>query len=274
MLQVLFFRLTLFLYFLATVFFLYHLWEKKGESPAEGSSTRLSWSQRLTVMVTGMGFSTHTLALIIQFKELYIPFTNLHEALSFSSWAIILIFLLVEFRYHLYILGSFTLPLAFLLLISAATLPNTPSNLDPTLNTVWLGIHTTLSLLGIVAFAIAAIFGVMYLLQEKLLKSKQFNALYHKLPPLDLLDEWNKKTIFMGFPLLTLGMISGALWSQYSLGSFWSLDHSKLALSLGTWFFYLIVLHGRMTIGWRSKKAAYLAIIGFIGVIFIFVSLA
>ena len=285
MLNVLFFKVTLLFYFLGTSFFLFTLWDRKGErtakrsfleDPEAGRASMFSlWSQKLAVWVTGAGFIFHTLALVTRIREAgYIPFTNLHEAISFFSWAIVLAFFLVEFRYGIEVLGSFILPLAFLSLVSAAALPNEVRTLDPTLKTIWFGIHTTLSLLGIVAFAIAFIAGIMYLLQESFLKSKQFNALYYKLPSLDLLDEWNKKAILLGFPLLTLGIISGALWAQYSLGSFWIQNNSKQALSLGTWLFYLIVLHGRITIGWRAKKAAHLAIIGFVGVIFIFVTLA
>lgn len=276
MLNVLFFKVTLLFYFLGTAFFLFNLWDRKGGRGLSSEPSRMTlWSQRLAVTVTGAGFITHTLALAIRLKEGgYIPLTNLHEAISFFSWAIVLVFFLVEFQYHVYVLGSFVLPLAFLSLMSAAALPNEIPALDPTLKSAWLGIHTILSVLGIVAFAIAFIAGIMYLLQEKFLKSKQFNSLYYKLPSLDLLDQWNQKAILFGFPLLTLGIISGALWAQYTFGSFWTSNNPKQALSLLTWFFYLIVLHGRITIGWRAKKAAHLAIIGFVAVIFIFVTLA
>lgn len=268
-----FFKATLLFYFLGTVLFLLNLYWDQQEG--KGDSDPLSWSQRFAVFVTGSGFIFHTIALVIRFKEGgYIPLSNLHEAVSFFSWAIVLIFFWVEFRYHLYILGSFILPLAFLSLISASALPNETPNLNPTLINAWLGFHTILSVLGIVAFTIAFVVGIMYLLQERFLKSKQLNTLYYRLPALDLLDQWNKNSILFGFPLLTLGIISGALWAQYALGSFWGDNNSKQALSIGIWFFYLLVLHGRITVGWRAKKAARLAIIGFVGVIFIFVTLA
>lgn len=272
MLNVFFFKATLACYFLGTAFFLFNLWDRKGERDSQGISF---WSQRLAISVTGTGFVTHTIALILQLKiSGFVPLTNLHEAISFFSWAIVLTFFWVEIKYRISILGSFILPLAFLFLMSAAALPNEVPSLDPTLGNIWLGIHTTLSVLGIVAFAIAFIAGVMYLLQERFLKSKQFSSLYYKLPPLDLLDQWNKQSILLGFPLLTLGIISGAFRAQYSLGSFWATDSAKQVLTLGTWFFYLVVLHGRITIGWRAKKAANLAIIGFVGVLFIFITLA
>ncbi len=270
MLNIFFFKATLIFYFLGTLFFLLILsWDQRQGTGAP------SWTQRLAVIVTGSGFLSHTVALAIRLKESgYVPLANLQEAVSFFSWAIVLIFFWVEFKYHIYILGSFILPLAFLSLISASALPNKIPDLNPTLVNTLLGIHTTLSVLGIVAFTLAFIAGIMYLLQEKFLKSKQLNTLYQRLPPLDQLDQWNKTAILLGFPLLTLGIITGALWAQYALGSYWGGNNSKQALSLGIWFFYLLVLHGRITIGWRATKAARLAIIGFVGVIFIFVTLA
>jgi ABC-type uncharacterized transport system permease subunit len=233
---------------------------------------QLGVSQRLAFMATGIGFLFHTAALIIQVQA-GVPFSTGKEALSFFAWAMVLLSSLVELRYKMYIMGSFVLPVAFLFLISAATITNEKQAIAPTLKGALLGVHTTLSLLGIVAFAIAAVVGVMYLLQEKLLKSKQFIPLYDKLPPLDLLDQLNKTVLFCGFPLFTLGMITGALWSQYALGAFWSSNNPKQILSIFTWLFYLITLHGRMTIGWKAKKAAHLAIAGFIGILFIFVTL-
>ena len=267
--QIIFFRTTLFFYFLGCILFLLNLWDKKDpeEKPAA-----LPISQRVAFIVTGAGFLCHTTALFIQLQS-GVPFGSLKEAISFFSWAIVLIFFWVELRYRVYVMGSLILPMAFLSLLSAATLPDNSHPIDPMLKGTLLGIHTTLSLLGIVAFAIAAVSGIMYLVQEGFLKSKQFGPLYHKLPALNLLDQWNKTALFWGIPLLTLGIISGALWSQYAFGSFWSSNSPKQLFSLSAWFFYLIVLQGRVTSGWRARRAALLSIIGFVGIIFIFATL-
>jgi len=267
--QIIFFRTTLFFYFLGCILFLLNLWDKK---TAEEKPAALPISQRVAFIVTGAGFLCHTTALFIQLQS-GVPFGSLKEAISFFAWAIVLIFFWVELRYRVYVMGSLILPMAFLSLLSAATLPDNSHPIDPMLKGTLLGIHTTLSLLGIVAFAIAAVSGIMYLVQEGFLKSKQFGPLYHKLPALNLLDQWNKTALFWGIPLLTLGIISGALWSQYAFGSFWSSNSPKQLFSLSAWFFYLIVLQGRVTSGWRARRAALLSIIGFVGIIFIFATL-
>ncbi len=187
-----------------------------------------------------------------------------HEALSFFSWMLILVFLAVEFRHHLHVLGSFIVPLALLSLVSAAALPEAAPTLTPVFGTLW--VHVTLSMLGTVGFAVAFVAGVMYLIQDGLLKSKRFNVLYSKLPALDFLDNLNQRSIVTGFPLLTLGIITGALSAEFSRGSYVNWNPEQV-WALVTWVFYFVVLTGRLTVGWRAKRAAYLTIIGFAGVI-------
>ncbi|HRB82644.1 MAG TPA: cytochrome c biogenesis protein CcsA, partial [Nitrospira sp.] len=92
------------------------------------------------------------------------------------------------------------------LVTAAAFRSDEASSLQPVFKTLW--VHVTLSMLGTVGFAVAFVAGVMYLIQDGLLKSKRFNVLYAKLPALDYLDHLNQQSIVMGFPLLTLGIIS------------------------------------------------------------------
>jgi ABC-type transport system involved in cytochrome c biogenesis permease subunit len=156
-------------------------------------------------------------------------------------------------------------PLALMSLVTAAAFPSDEvSSLRPVFKTLW--VHVTLSMLGTVGFAVAFVAGVMYLIQDGLLKSKRFNVLYAKLPALDYLDHLNQQSIVMGFPLLTLGIISGAFSAEIVRGSYvnWNPEQTWAVV---TWVFYFVVLVGRLTVGWRAKRAAYLTIIGFAGVI-------
>ncbi|MBP0128470.1 MAG: cytochrome c biogenesis protein CcsA, partial [Nitrospira sp.] len=111
------------------------------------------------------------------------------------------------------------------------------------------------------------------LIQDRLLKSKQFNTLYSKLPALDFLDHLSQQSIVMGFPLLTLGIITGALSAEFSRGSYLNWNPEQ-AWALVTWVFYFAVLMGRLTMGWRAKRAAYLTIIGFAGVLLTLIGVA
>lgn len=253
--DILFFKITLALYFAGTVIFLGHL------------GKRNRFLTRLASWVTGTGFAFHSIALVARVAAKgEIPLTNFYEALSFFSWALVLVFLFVEYRYRVPVLGSFILPLALLTLVSAAALPTQIRSLDRVFQNVWVLVHVSLTMLGLVAFTLAFIVGVMYLIQEHLLKSKRFNDLYDELPSLDLLDALNQKSVVLGFPLLTLGMITGAMLSSNIWEAYFSLQPVE-TLTLVTWLFYFAMLQGRVTVGWRAKKAAYLAILGFIGVV-------
>jgi cytochrome c-type biogenesis protein CcsB len=254
-LNILFFKTTLVLYFMGTFIFLVHLANKK------------ALLSRLSIGATATGFLFHTIALATRtVEEGHFPLTHFYEALSFFSWALVLIFLLVEYRYRILILGSFILPLAFLSLISAAALPKQIQTLAPLWQNMWVFVHVSLTILGLVAFTVAFVVGLMYLIQEKLLKSKRFNSMYDELPSLNLLDDFNRKAVLLGFPLLTLGMITGGILSDDILQAYLRLQPVE-TLTFVTWVFYLAMLHGRLTVGWRAKKAAYLAVFGFISVV-------
>ena len=187
--------------------------------------------------------------------------------MSFFAWALVCVFLGVALRRGLHVLGAFILPLAFLSLISATIAPAETQGIHPVFQAVW--VHVVLSMLGTVGFAVAFVAGIMYVMQDRLLKSKQFNVLYFKLPPLDFLDSLNQRSILLGFPFLTLGILTGALSAQLTLGSYLSWNPEQI-WALVTWIFYFAVLLGRVTVGWRAKKAAYLTIVGFAGVILTF----
>ena len=94
--------------------------------------------------------------------------------------------------------------------------------------------------------------------------------MYRRLPSLETLDSINHYSIMYGFPLLTLGMISGAIYAQYVLGSYWRWD-PKEVWSLITWLSYAVLLHERLAVGWRGRRAALASIICFLILVFTFI---
>jgi cytochrome c-type biogenesis protein CcsB len=166
-------------------------------------------------------------------------------------------------------LGAFVAPLAFVFSIFAAFLPGEIAELAPALNSYWLPVHVLLLFVGDAVFAVAFGAGIMYLLQEKQVKQKKMGAIFKRLPSLDVLDDINYRCLTIGFPLLTVGIITGSIWAEYAWGSYWSWD-PKETWSLITWLLYAALLHGRLTVGWRGRKAAILAIVGFCAILFTF----
>jgi cytochrome c-type biogenesis protein CcsB len=125
-------------------------------------------------------------------------------------------------------------------------------------------------LLGNAALTLAGLGGIFYLVQERQLKGKKFGFFYRRLPSLEQLDALNYWCLTIGFPLLTGGIITGSLYAQYTLGSFWSWD-PKEVLTLSAWLVYAVLLHERLAVGWRGRRAALLAICGFLLLIITFV---
>jgi cytochrome c-type biogenesis protein CcsB len=234
----------------------------------------LVWSQTRVAAtgnyLTGLGFLSHCAALLTRYLTAgHTPLVNLHESLSFFSWGVVGFFLLFRHRYRIDVLGAFVVPVAVVLVIWAAVLPKEILPLHPSLQSYWLPIHATLAFLGDAIFALAFCAGVVYLIQERRLKSKRGGPFYQTLPSLQVLDEINYRSLTIGFPLLTLGIVTGAAWAEFAWGSYWSWD-PKETWSLITWLVYAAVLHQRLMVGWRGKKAAIMSIVGFGVLLFTF----
>ena len=213
-----------------------------------------------------LGLRAHFIYFSLRWSESgRIPVTNFFEAISAFGMGIILVFLIMELRYRIPALGTFMLPLVLLLMAPAAITSREIAGLNPILKSVWLGVHTSLALLGDAAFAFAFIVSVMYLLQEQQLKHKQLGAIFHRLPPLDVMDTISYRALSIGWPLFTLGMITGSIWAESAWGAYWSWQPKETA-SLLVWLIYLALLHLR-TIGWRGRKMAWLSIAGFVFVL-------
>ena len=248
--QLLFF-LALFGYLLGALHYLLHILSPR---PSIG---------RVATYTTLAGFGAHTLSHIVRLYTLgRPPLGSLYESLSFLAWAIVLIYLVTEFRYSNRIIGAFVLPMALLAMLTAAALPRLIGDLGPALQGVGLWVHIALAVLGNAAFALTFCTGVMYLLQERQLKSRHPGMIHFRLPSLELLDDIGVKSLLFGFPLLTLALISGAAWAEHTRGSFLNL-FGREVWSVLSWLIYGGLLYARLSVGWRGRKAAILAIIGF-----------
>lgn len=305
--------------------------------------------------LTTFGFVCHTIAFFLRWKEFddimqmgvlrSIPLTNLYESLVFFVWCIILVYLIIEFKYKNKSFGAFVTPIAGMALafIDISGVSKDIHPLIPALQSNWLLAHVTLSFIAYATFTISFATALMYLIlttedrksgayifwtvtaglfatimiamaldfivlkvmlggKESLIKNYLFKTTFrnpsglvvglscifsilliflmwrfgHVLKRLigsfsiseNILDELTYKNIAIGFPVFTLGgLIFGAIWADQAWGRYWSWD-PKETWSLITWFVYALYLHARFLRGWRGKKIAILAVIGFFSTIF------
>lgn len=218
---------------------------------------------RLTVLIAEAGWVLHTQALVVRGVELgRPPLGSLVETMSAVGWAAVLLTLWAERQYGVKVLGAFVLPLVAVSGFSAAWLPRGLGDLAPALRSAWIWIHVVLAMLGIAAFVLNFAGGLMYLLQERQLKAKRPGALYYRLPSLETLDRLTYRALTLGFPFLTVALLLGTLWARTAWGSVWTFDPLAL-FSFLAWLVYAATLGGRAVAGWRGRRAAYFAVVGF-----------
>ena len=216
------------------------------------------------------GVSLHLIAFTERcFQAQTLAVTNLHESLSFFALLLGLAFLLIGRKIPLPTLGAFISPMLVVFTLWSLATTHTISPQPPILRSFWLPLHVLLSFAGNAFLVLGCIISIMYLLQEHLIKKKQIKGIFRNLPALQKLDESSYLCLRCGFPLLTLGIISGSVWASFAWGSHWSWD-PKETWSLITWLLFAALLHGRMNSGWRGRKASLLTIIGFAAIMFTF----
>jgi cytochrome c-type biogenesis protein CcsB len=189
------------------------------------------------------------------------PLSNFYESLVFFSWCLPALGLLAFRRYLKGYLGALMAVLSTLLL-AYASLGGVDSRirpLMPALKSNWLLVHVVTAFLGYAAFALAFGSAILYLLQDRRPRPS--------LPPLPVLDRLIYRTTVLGFLLLTLGIATGAVWAETAWGRYWSWD-PKETWSLITWFIYAALLHARLLKGWHGRRIAWLAVLGFMAVLF------
>jgi len=209
------------------------------------------------------GFLLHTLALGLRFmNEGFAAVALMGEALLFKSWLMVGVYLLIQLKYRLTVLGGIIAPLALLMTLAALAIGRSVGDIPPGLKTFWLPLHVTLAFLGNAVFVLAYAVSLIYLLQERYLKHKKSTALMKRLPSLESLDGLNYRLLLWGFPLMTLGIVTGSLWAGIHWGDYWSWEPRQISSGIA-WLFYGALLHARITAGLRGKKAALLTMFGF-----------
>lgn len=224
----------------------------------------------------------------------YFPLSNLYESLLFLTWFLLTLYLYLEFKTNSNIIGAVLLPIT-LFIIGFANLTlsvdmQKSSPLVPSLQSNWLMMHVSMMILSYATLIIGSLLCILFLVisrgqdidlkiinkpsfpvsnlivdysETEILSITSFKTIkFGKIKLLESLDNWSYRTIGLGFPFLTIGIISGGIWANEAWGSYWSWD-PKETWALITWIIFAIYLHSRMTKGWKGKKTAIIGSIGF-----------
>jgi cytochrome c-type biogenesis protein CcsB len=205
----------------------------------------------------------HTLSIAVRwFPAGELPTIGLYDALSLFAWVMAAAYLTLQAKTKTRLLGAFVSPVICLLMVVASVGLAGAVNASPILRGSLVTLHVIFSVAGEALFAVASCAGLMYLIQDGLIRGKRAGGMSRLLPPLGDLDRINHICLLWGVPLLTLGGLAGSLWARIVWGNHWLWDPKQI-WTLLVWGCYAFLLHQRLAIGWRGRTAARWSLIAF-----------
>jgi len=213
---------------------------------------------RIALPAMGLGMAFQFVALTEAVLLSGLTLTSVHNAESLLSLLIMAGFMVAYVVYRTNSPGIVVFPLVFLLTAVAATGQQPFLLTSSVMARGWLFAHITLVLAGYAGLFLSFSASLLYLVQERNLKSKNSGGLLSRLPALQIMDDIGYKSLLLGFPCMTVGLILGVVMAEATFHRVDYLD-PKIFLSLLTWAVYLLLVYTRWNAGWRGRKAAYLA---------------
>jgi ABC-type transport system involved in cytochrome c biogenesis permease subunit len=190
------------------------------------------------------------------------PITSVFEILTVVAFALAASYRIIEFQTQIKNTGFFILSLAFLFQVISSFFIVDLLEVKPVLQSHLLGFHVLSAISGFSAFAISAVYGVLYLMLYHNLKKNQFGLIYEKLPNLEKLERMAVVAVTVGFVLLTIAILVGSVWLPRAIEHYSFLD-PKFIGTVITWFVYGAGLLGRRSFGWKGRRIMVLSITGF-----------
>jgi ABC-type uncharacterized transport system permease subunit len=189
------------------------------------------------------------------------PVEGIHFAMSVASMFAAGAYVLARGRFRIDVVGAFVAPLALTFLLASRFVGVGPGD-APRLRSAILPFHVAANLLGVALFTLAFAAACAYLVQERRLKQKKLEGIFQRLPALDALDRAEHRFLVAGFPLLTIGVLTGTLWAR-EVEAGGTAEIARAAFGYVSWGLFGMVLLLRAAAGWRGRRAAYGTIAGF-----------
>ncbi|MGW7679451.1 c-type cytochrome biogenesis protein CcsB [Kribbella sp. NPDC054772] len=241
------------------------------------STERMDAASRIGLLLTWLAFVLHLGGVVTRgLAAGRVPWGNMYEFSITASLAVAIVYLIFVQRYKLQYLGlGVTFVIAAVLGLATLALYTPAGPLVPALHSYWLVIHVSAAAISGGAFTVGGLVSVLYLLkaraERKVLAGGTMSASLRRLPSAEVMDGTAYKVLAFAFPLWTFGvLVAGPIWAEHAWGRYWGWD-PKEVWSLVTWVVYAAYLHARATAGWRGRRAAIIAIVGWFVFIFNFV---
>lgn len=216
---------------------------------------------RAAAFALGAAILAHTGFLIADHSATGRPLLgDIHQTLAILSQLTAIGFLVAMRNRRLRTLGAFVTPIILLIFLGAG-LRLSVGPVPQQVTSMLLPLHVGVNVLGIVAFALAFAVAAAYLIQEKLLRARRISGVFQRLPALDVLDSLGLRLVTIGFPLFTLGVVTGSVWAAKMGGLSFSTGQGFAVLA---WACFAVVLIARLASGWRGRRAAIGTMLGFL----------
>ena len=216
---------------------------------------------KIAPRLVAVGAALHAAHIVVSSLVWHVcPVEGVHFAMSVVSMLACVVYLVMRLRFRtIDVVGAFVSPLALTFLLASWAVPTEPSH---RVRDAILPFHVAANLLGVALFTLAFAAAVAYLVQEHRLKQKKLGGAFQRLPPLDALDRAEHRFLLAGFPLLTIGILTGTLWARrVEFGN--AAEIARSAFGYVSWLLFAGVLLLRAGAGWRGRRAAYGTIAGF-----------
>jgi len=217
--------------------------------------------ERVAVYITWVGFAVQAVSIGLRWVRVgHGPYMGFYEVSSLLAFVAVGAFLWLVSRYPgLAVAGIAIMPVVFLIMGGTLLVNREAQALTGSLASFWLGIHVVFANLAFGAYAVAFVLGVAFLMKEGA-ADRRWQALLDRFPEQDVLDGLTFRFVGAGFVFQTVMIVSGSIWANEAWGRYWAWDPME-TWSLIAWAIYAIYLHLTLTMGWRGRRAAWLAVV-------------
>jgi cytochrome c-type biogenesis protein CcsB len=224
---------------------------------------------RSAVALTMLGFGLQLVALVARgLAAQRVPWGNMYEFSSVAALMVTGVFLVLLSRQDVRYAGLFVLaPVVLTLGLAVTVLYTDAAALVPALRSYWLIIHVSVMVLSFAIFTVGAVLAALYLWRLRDEQRGSLGTVTRRLPDAAALDRVTYRVHAFAFPLFTFAVIAGAIWAESAWGRYWGWD-PKETWSFITWTIYAAYLHARSTGGWRGRRAAVIALVGYAAFLF------
>ncbi|MGC1494123.1 MAG: cytochrome c biogenesis protein CcsA [Candidatus Acidiferrum sp.] len=227
------------------------------------------WTGRLGTLLLGLGLVAHYFALLERSRGLHtVPYHDLYGSMSLFGWLLALTYLALEFFHRQRSVGAFVLPFIVVFFIAAQLAPADRLSPVPARGAAF-AFHVKLSNLAYAAFALSFVFSLIFLAEQRLLRSRKMGNVVWRLPPLELLERMSRSSVLVGLVSIAIGTALGFVWVDRLHGQFWYYD-PKYVITLVVLLLYVVYFQLARTASWRGARASKLCIFNFFVVVMSF----